>query len=323
MDDGWRATLRQALEHRDLEAARRVPKTDLHCHSMLSAPPETYAALLGRPLAPVPPVFGSFRAFGDYIGTHLFPAMTTPANVRTIIRAAFERMATDGVVYSEMSFDLLLPDFIGMQPAAFLTLVSEEVDRIAGRLTVAPEVGVSRGLPPDEAFARVKEWIASGVCRSIDLYDDERLGVLRDFAPLYRLAADHGLKLKAHAGELCGPDAVREAIDVLGVHAVQHGVRAAEDPAIAELLASRGTVLHICPTSNYSLGVCDALATHPARRLYDMGVRLTVNSDDFTLFGADVSQELLNLTTMGFTPDDVVQIVDNGLAEIPANVPTP
>jgi adenosine deaminase len=104
---------------------------------------------------------------------------------------------------------------------------------------------------------------------------------------------------------------------VLGLDAVHHGVRAAEDRATTAWLAKRGTVLHVCPTSNYSLRVCESLAAHPARRLYDEGVALTVNSDDFTLFGAGVCDELLNLTRMGFTAPEIAGLIETGLGEEP------
>jgi len=189
--------------------------------------------------------------------------------------------------------------------------------RVAAHVIVAPEIGINRIMPAAEAMRLLREFLATGVFRSIDLYGDERLGDLRDFAPLYALAADHGLKRKSHAGELCEAACVRQAVEVLGLDAVHHGVRAADDGQITAWLAERGTVLHICPTSNYSLGVCAALASHPARTLFDAGVRLTVNSDDFTLFGASICDELRNLASMGFTPEEIARFIENGLAEQP------
>ncbi len=314
----WQSTLTAAVRARDVTALRHVPKTDLHCHALLSAPLETYAQLTGRPLPLPPRAFGGFAPFVQYITTNLLPVLAgNPANVRAVIRAAFDRLVADGVVYAEMSFDLLVPAFVGMSVAAFAELLGVETERVADRVHVAPEIGIARTLPADAVGPLLHEWIATGVCRSVDLYDDEAAGNIDDFVPLYRFAAEHGLKLKAHAGELCGPDRVRESVVKLNLHAVQHGVRAAENPAVADLLGERGTLLHICPTSNCALGVCDALEAHPAHRLFERGVRLTVNSDDFTLFGAGVSEELLNLQAMGFAPGEVVQIVANGLDEVP------
>lgn len=318
MDEDWRLALISALEAPDLGALRRIPKTDLHCHGLLSAPLATYAQLAGE-LPPPPAVFGGWPPFADYIGTNLIPILLRgPDTVRTIIRGAFDHLVADGVVYAEMSFDLLLPGFIGLQMGEFADVLAEEKARVVDRITIAPELGIDRTLPADDIAPLLHAAIATGAFRSIDLYADETVGNLDDFVPLYRFAEERGLKLKAHAGELCGASQVRESIEKLHLHAVQHGVRAIESPALTDLLAEQGTRLHICPTSNCSLGVCNSLAHHPARQLFERGVTLTVNSDDFTLFGAGVSEELLNLQIMGFAPAQIVQIVANGLAEAPA-----
>jgi adenosine deaminase len=313
----WKQRFRDALETCDRTALAGFPKTDLHCHALLSAPLETYTRLCGRALPPPPQVFGDFKTFAEYISTNFLPALTGAQAVRAIVAAALERMAADGVVYAEMSFDLLVPEFIGVSDEAFGELVAEECARVADRLIVAPEIGIARGLPVDMISPRLRRWLATGVFRSIDLYDDESLGSLSDFVPIYRAARECGLKLKAHAGEFCSAERVRDSVAALDLHAVQHGVRAAECPEVVEYLATRGTLLHICPTSNRALGVCESFETHPARHLFDHGVRLTVNTDDFGLFGANTSDEILNLRTMGFGTDEIVRIVENGLNEIP------
>jgi len=311
----WFPQLERGLAAGDAGALRAIPKSDLHCHGLLSAPLAHYERVRRQRLPPPPRRFGDFDRFSEYIVAHLLPALSGPAAVRAIVVGAFERLIADGVVYAEMSFDLLLPDAIGLSADRFAALLGEEVARVASQVAVAPEIGINRALPATDIEPLLRAWIATGVFRSIDLYGDERVGAVRDFEPLYALAAAHGLKRKAHAGELCGAACVRDAVDVLGLDAVHHGVRAAEDPDTVDWLAERGTVLHVCPTSNVSLGVCDSLDRHPARILFERGVALTVNTDDFTLFGASVCDELLNLAHMGFSAADVARVIETGLRE--------
>ncbi len=311
----WLPLLEQALAAGDAAALVGIPKADLHCHGLLSARHGTYARVRGRSLPQPPKLFGGFDDFSAYIIEHLFPALTGPATVRTLVRDAFDRLIEDGVVYAEMSFDLLVPDIVGLSAAQFADLLGEEIARVAARVRVHPEIGINRAQPAADAEERLREWLDTGVFRSIDLYGDERIGDVRDFAPHYALAATYGLKRKAHAGELCGAAAVREAVEWLGLDAVHHGVRAAEDSEVTAWLAERGTVLHVCPTSNVSLGVCASLQEHPVRALFDQGVALTVNTDDFAIFGATVCDELLNLARIGFTPGEIAQVIETGLAE--------
>src|SRR5215468_1588681 len=311
----WLPALERALAADDVAALVAIPKADLHCHGLLSAPLESYEAVLGRRLPRPPRIFGDFDSFGQYIVEHLYPALATLDGVRAIIRGAFERLIADGVVYAEMSFDLLTPEALGISVEQFAAALREEIARVAPSVELAPEIGLNRALPAEDIAPLLRTWLATGVFGSIDLYGDERVGDLRDFAPLYDLAAAHGLKRKAHAGELCGPDAVRQAVEILGVMALQHGVRAAEDPATAAWLAERGIVLHLCPTSECALGICASLEDHPARQLFDRGVALTVNTDDFTLFGASACDELRALAHLGFTAAEIATFIERGLAE--------
>jgi adenosine deaminase len=301
-----------------VRALASIPKTDLHCHGLQSAPPAVYEQVIGHALVPPPRRFADFDDFSRYIVEHLWPALRELRGVRALTRGAFERLIADGVVYAEMSFDLLLPQALGLSAAQFAAVLGEEVDRVADRVTIAPEIGVNRALPADAVLPLAQDWIDTGVYRSIDLYGDERLGDATAFAPVYELAAARGLKRKAHAGELGDAASVRTALEVLGLQAIHHGVRAAEDPDVMALLAERGTVLHVCPTSNVALGICDSFDVHPVRDLLAAGVAVTVNTDDFTIFGASVCDEILTLSRMGLAADTIAAIIERGLAEAPA-----
>ena len=314
----WLPTLESALAAGDVGALASIPKTDLHCHGLLSAPPAVYEQVIGHALVPPPRRFADFDDFSRYIVEHLWPALRELRGVRALMRGAFERLIADGVVYAEMSFDLLLPQALGLSAAQFAAVLGEEVDRVADRVTIAPEIGVNRALPADAVLPLAQDWIDTGVYRSIDLYGDERLGDATAFAPVYELAAARGLKRKAHAGELGDAASVRTALEVLGLQAIHHGVRAAEDPDVMALLAARGTVLHVCPTSNVALGICDSFDAHPVRDLLAAGVAVTVNTDDFTIFGASVCDEILTLSRMGLAADTIAAIIERGLAEAPA-----
>ena len=144
----------------------------------------------------------------------------------------------------------------------------------------------------------------------------------RDFAGLYRKAAKLGLKLRAHAGELGGPENVRDAVDLCGALHISHGTRAAEDPALVAHLARTGAWLHTAPSSNWLLGVCPSLEAHPLRQLHNAGVRCTVNSDDPLLFATDTTREyLIAAKTLGFSASEIAGLAKNAFRAslLPAN----
>ncbi|WKX70191.1 adenosine deaminase [Streptomyces sp. XD-27] len=108
------------------------------------------------------------------------------------------------------------------------------------------------------------------------------------FREVYRLAREAGLKCVAHAGEEGPPAYVWEALDVLGVDRIDHGVRCLEDEALVARLVADQVPLTVCPLSNVRLRVYDRLADHPLPAMLDAGLLVTVNSDDPAYFGGYV-----------------------------------
>ena len=105
-----------------------------------------------------------------------------------------------------------------------------------------------------------------------------------------------------HAGEIAGPESVRAALDVLGATRIRHGIRAEADRGLVRELASRGTVLDVCPVSNLRLGVVASLADHPLPRLVAAGVRCSISTDDPAMFDTDLSRDYEVATSFGLAP---------------------
>jgi adenosine deaminase len=109
---------------------------------------------------------------------------------------------------------------------------------------------------------------------------------------VYQRAAAEGLRLVAHAGEEGGPDTVLEALDLLHVERVDHGVRSMEDPDLVAELRDRQIPLTVCPLSNVALRLVDALGQHVLPGMLSSGLRACVNSDDPAYFGGYVEDNL-------------------------------
>ncbi len=291
-----------------LASLRKLHKSDLHCHALLNCPLSTYESVLGRALPPPPARFRDFGEFGGYLASNLLAATRTLDGMRALLRAGLERMADEGVVYTEASIDLLMPVHIEVPPRAVIDLVADERDRIAPRLVFAPEIGINRRIAPDKLWPTFVAYLDSGIFRSVDLYDDEHAGDLRELRRFYRLADERGLLLKAHAGETCGPEKIRETLDVLSVDVIQHGIAAAKDPALLELLAQRGTQLNVGVASNVALGVASGYEQHPVRALLAAGVKVALGTDDFAVFGTSLCEELWLLRRSGMSVADLAKL---------------
>ena len=110
------------------------------------------------------------------------------------------------------------------------------------------------------------------------------------FAQVFAAAGALGLKRVAHAGEEGPPAYVWEALDLLKVDRIDHGNRALEDPALVGRLAAEGMTLTVCPLSNLKLCVVDDLRAHPLKRMLDLDLKATLNSDDPAYFGGYLGQ---------------------------------
>jgi aminodeoxyfutalosine deaminase len=124
-------------------------------------------------------------------------------------------------------------------------------------------------------------------------------------------AREAGLASVPHAGELGGPDAIRDALDLLHADRIRHGITAIEDPALVADLAERGTVLDVCPMSNVRVGVVRSLEEHPLPRLVAAGVKCSLSTDDPPMFDTSLTSEYAAACSLGLHPKT---FYDAGLA---------
>src|SRR5205814_6401946 len=127
----------------------------------------------------------------------------------------------------------------------------------------------------------------------------------------FAIAREGGLASVPHAGEAAGAASVRGALEALHADRIRHGIRAEEDPGLVRELASRGTVLDVCPISNLRTRVVRSLDEHPLPRLVGAGVRCSISTDDPAMFGTDLSRDYEAATGFGIDPR---RFFDAGLA---------
>lgn len=145
----------------------------------------------------------------------------------------------------------------------------------------------------------------------IGIGGDEQKAPPEWFREPYAFAADHGLRLTAHAGESAGPESIWGALN-LGAERIGHGLTAYQDNELMEELATRQVPIEICLTSNLRTGCCKSLHDHPVRRYFDQGLMITLNSDDPAMFASTLSQEYeLAQKEFAFTDDHLREIARN------------
>ncbi len=140
---------------------------------------------------------------------------------------------------------------------------------------------------------------------------DELRAAAELFRDVYAYAADHGLRLTAHAGENAGPGSVWGALNIRAER-VGHGLGAEQDPELVEELSRRQVPIEICLTSNLRTGCCATVSEHPVRRYFDQGLMITLNTDDPAMFSTSLNQEFqLAQNAFGFTDEHLRELARN------------
>ena len=150
----------------------------------------------------------------------------------------------------------------------------------------------SRSLGP-ESCVKTVDWAIrhKDHILGIDLADSEREFPLREFVPSVRKAQEAGLKVTIHTGEDTPASFVKETIELAGPDRIGHGIHAMEDLQVVELIKERGVTLEVNPWSNYLTNSVRTIEEHPLKRLFDLGVKVTINSDDPEVLETNLNNE--------------------------------
>ncbi len=307
------------------EVIRSTPKAELHIHVEGSLEPGMMFDLARRNGVPLPYdsveevrraySFGNLQEFLDlyYEGMNV---LRTEEDFFELADAYLRRAAADQVVHVEMFFDPQAHTGRGVPLATLMDGLERAIDRSRERgVSVSLILCFLRHLTEREAFETLE---------AAEPFRDRLVGVGLDssevghppskFARVFDAARDMGLRLVAHAGEEGPPEYVWEALDILGVERIDHGNRALEDDALVARLRDDRIPLTVCPLSNLALRGVDDLAAHPIKRMLDLGLRATVNSDDPAYFGGYINDNFRRVAeAVGLSPEDIQTLARNSL----------
>ncbi|MBG0787576.1 MAG: adenosine deaminase [Anaerolineaceae bacterium] len=305
-----------------------MPKIELHVHLEGSIRPETFLKLAGRHKIELPAHdleglrrWYQFTDFNHFIEVYLKIAasLKTPEDIELIAREFLSGQAAQNVRYSEVIYSPYNQFLANRIP------FNEQLDALnRARSWAEREHGVhcqfimdiSRETTPEQGEI-VAGWaigaIGQGVC-GLGLGGPEIGNPPEKFNSAFEMAFEAGLPAMPHAGETVGPESVRGALKWLHPVRLEHGVRAMEDPALVETLLESQMPLDVCPTSNICLKVYPSLEEHPLPKMFDLGLNVTLNSDDPPMFSTTLTQEYLNVVeVMGMDLAQLEQMVRNGI----------
>jgi len=300
---------------------RQLPKAELHLHLEGAVEPATLLEL--RRLHGEHATPREVEALYTYIDFQSFlmafkavsAHMRGPDDFELITYRLMQRLKEENVLHAEVYVSVGVCLFRKQDFAA----IFEGLER--GRARGAREFGISllwifdatRHFGVEEA-QKVFELAVRYQDRNvvgIGIGGDEIKAPPELFRGVYGYAADHGLRLTAHAGETGPPESVWGALN-LRAERIGHAFTASQDADLVEELAQRQIPVELCITSNLRTGVCKTVAEHPTKNYFDQGVMITLNTDDPALFGTTLAREYqLAQETFGFTDEHLRELARN------------
>lgn len=304
---------------------KNLPLAELHCHLEATIEPDDARALAARNNIDISALFDEagaykWRTFKEFLETYdaVSAAIRSAQDYYDITLHYYQRMAARGVIYGEVIVSPAHAERFGVSYPALINAVANAIDDaeseagIVGRIiiTCVRHYGADHALAVAKSTQRHPHHFVTG----FGMAGDEAYGQAVEFKPAFDIARDAGLGLTTHAGELLGPESIRDALSLLGVSRIGHGVRAIEDEALMEDIKSRGLTLEVCPTSNVAVGLYPSIERHVLPQLMEAGLKITLNSDDPAYFGADIADEYeRNAAAHGFSRTTLLQFTRNAV----------
>jgi len=313
-----------------LETFQALPKTDLHVHldgslrlsTILEIAERQGIRLPAHDEAGLAQAIGCGMNFGslvDYLrGFDItLQVMQTADALERIAFELAEDAHRENVRYMEVRYAPLLHTRAGLKLTAVVEAVLDGLGRAGETYGIKSNLIICgiRNISPESSYAMAELCVAY---KNRGVVGFDLAGAEADFPPKHHRAAfqlvrDNNINTTIHAGEAYGPQSVAQAIHVCGAHRIGHGVRLREDGDLLHYVIDHRIPLECCPSSNVQTGAVREFAAHPLKLYFDLGLRVTVNTDNRLITDTTVSKELwLAHTQLGIPFSDIKAIILGG-----------
>jgi len=306
---------------------KALPKAELHLHIEGSLEPELMFALASRNgialgYDSVEAVrkaydFSNLQTFLDiyYAGA---AALKTEQDFYDLTAAYLARCRAENIMHVEIFFDPQTHTDRGIAFPTIINGIHRALDDAQSAFGLSYYIIMCflRHLSEEAALATLDQALPyKHLIKGVGLDSSEVGHPPSKFRKVFERAREEGLLAVAHAGEEGPPSYIYEALDILKVRRIDHGVRSEEDPALMTRLKEEEIPLTVCPLSNVKLKVFPDLKKHNLKRLLDRGLVVTINSDDPSYFGGYLLKNYVETQkALGLSKDDIVLLIKNSFA---------
>ncbi len=306
-----------------------LAKAELHLHLEGSIQPATVCMLTARHGAVMTEEEVcqryAYRDFSEFIEAFKWVTsfLREPQDYALIARDLAERLLTQRVTYTEVTLSIGVMLLRKQKPEANFEALLRATEPFESRglrfrwiFDAARQFGADAAMEVVESAKRCN----SNAIVAFGMGGDELSIPTGQFRRIYDRARQIGLHRVMHAGEVGGPEKIREAIELLGAERIGHAIAAINDPELMDLLAERKIPLEICPVSNMKTGALARqlrredvrIEDHPLPKLLRHGVPIVLSTDDPAMFHTTLQEEYANAARMGLQQDELTRIVEMG-----------
>ncbi len=308
-----------------------LPKAELHLHLEGSIRPDTAVELAARHgeklTSEQVAARYNYSGFAGFLNSFKWVTsfLRDPEDYSLITKRLAAELIRQNVVYAEVtvSAGVMLRRMQNVEKN--FTVIRETAESAPfSRLRIAWIFDAVRQFGHDAAMETAR-WASrlrgSGVV-AFGMGGDELAHPTVNFRPAFDFARSEGLHTLCHAGEIGGPESVREAIELLGAERIGHGIAAMRDPALAQFLAARSIVLENCLSSNVATGAlakqtgnpAASLADHPLPKFLEQGLSVTLSTDDPGMFHTDLLTEYSHAASLGLSNPQLLQLAERSFS---------
>ena len=308
-----------------MNSTHHIPKAEIHIHLEASITPDLCRKFANKNNVSLPKdIFGNKYAyewsdFYDFIKKYdlVTSVIHTPEDYKELTYLYLKDCAANNVIYVEAMISSTHAKLKGMTYDSFLNGIydaSQKAEKDFGIVSRFIMNGI-RHLGPESVYITAKEVLDNPhpYLVGFGLAGDELHFPPTLFAKTFDMINEAKFPITVHAGEWDGPENIRNAINLLHPTRLGHGVRSIEDPILVNEIIEKDIVLETCPTSNIATRIYKNYKEHHVKKLFDAGVKVTVNSDDPPFFNASIGGEYQVMADLGLTENQLISLTRNAV----------
>ena len=308
-----------------MNSTLQIPKAEIHIHLEATITPDLCRKFASKNNVILPDdIFGNKYAyewtdFYDFIKKYdlVTSVIHTPEDYRELTYAYLKECANNNVIYVEAMISSTHAKLKGMTYDSFLKGIydaSQQAEKDFGIVSRFIMNGI-RHLGSNSVHSTAVEVLDNPhpYLVGFGLAGDELHFPPKLFTKTFDMLKNANFPITVHAGEWDGPENIRNAINLLHPSRLGHGVRSVEDPDLVLEIIEKDIVLEICPTSNIATKIYKDYESHPVKKLFDAGVKITVNSDDPPFFNASIEGEYEVMSNLGLSDKELISLTRNAI----------